>query len=227
MLEITDLKAGYGQGLVLDGLTLAVSPGEVLGLMGRNGVGKTTLLKTIMGLIAPKSGQIRFEGKTISSRRAYQIARSGIGYVPQGREIFSDFTVTENLLMGNLSATSADLETVFDLFPMLRERADSNAGSFSGGQQQQLALARALMGKPRLLLLDEPSEGIQPSIVSEISDLLSKIVSQGTALILVEQNIEMLTGLADRIAFLSKGGITTNLPATDVSIDLIREQIAI
>ena len=205
-LVIRDLVAGYGGGIVLDGVNLTVGEGEALALLGRNGVGKTTLLKTIMGLIKPRSGEIRFRDRRIDGRPPFEIARAKIGYVPQGREIFGELTVEENLLLGNLKVPDAAL--AYEYFPALAARRREPAGRLSGGQQQQLAIGRALMGRPALLLLDEPSEGIQPSIVAEIALMLGRVVRDtGLALILVEQNIAMVLALCSRAAFIDHGRI--------------------
>jgi ABC-type branched-subunit amino acid transport system ATPase component len=206
LLVLRDLVAGYGDGIVLDGLSLAVEAGEALALLGRNGVGKTTLLKTIMGLIKPRSGQIRFDDRRIDGGAPFEIARARIGYVPQGREVFGDLTVEENLLLGNLKAPNAAL--AYEYFPALAAKRREPAGRLSGGQQQQLAIGRALMGRPALLLLDEPSEGIQPSIVAEIGVILGRIRrDQGLTLILVEQNIAMVLALCTRAAFVDHGRV--------------------
>ena len=205
-LIIRDLVAGYGDGIVLDGLSLTVGEGEALALLGRNGVGKTTLLKTIMGLIRPKSGEIRCRDRCIDGRPPFEIARAGIGYVPQGRELFGELTVEENLLLGNLKARDAAL--AYGYFPALAAKRREPAGRLSGGQQQQLAIGRALMGRPALLLLDEPSEGIQPSIVAEIVLILRRIMRDtGLALILVEQNISMVLALCGRAVFIDHGRV--------------------
>lgn len=208
-LVIEGLVAGYGGGVVLDDLSLTVAPGESVALLGRNGVGKTTLLRTIMGLNQPKRGAISFDGLRIDKREPFEIARAGLGYVPQGREIFQELTVDENLLLGNLKAATAD--EVYSIFPALAEKRRTHGGRLSGGQQQQLAIGRALMGKPKLLLLDEPSEGIQPSVVGELSAILLRIIGEsGMGLVLVEQNIEMALSLADRVDFFDSGRIVAS-----------------
>ncbi|MCP5368866.1 MAG: ABC transporter ATP-binding protein [Hyphomicrobiales bacterium] len=218
MLELDRVVSGYGDGVALHGASLRVAEGEVLGLLGRNGVGKTTLLKTVMGLLRARAGTIRFAGRPIAGLRPFEIARLGVGYVPQGREIFADFTVLENLRLGNLD--SDDFSVAFDAFPVLQQRRDSLAGSFSGGQQQQLAIARALMGNPRLLLLDEPSEGIQPSIVAEIADVLRRTAAeQGVAMVLVEQNVDMALALCQRCAFIEGGVIAEEHPVEALRAD--------
>ena len=227
-LRITGLVAGYEGGVVIDGVDFAVAPGQSVALLGRNGVGKTTLLKTIMGLNRPKAGSIFYGGQRIDGRRPFEIARRGIGYVPQGREIFVDLTVEENLLLGNLKA--ADASDVYDLFPALAQKRQLQGGRLSGGQQQQLAIGRALMGRPTLLLLDEPSEGIQPSVVSEISEILAATIRErGMGLVLVEQNIDMALGLADRVDFMEEGRVVATSSAEALRTDqrLIEEHMAL
>jgi len=206
LLHIAGLEAGYGAGTVLHGVDLTVAEGEAVAVLGRNGVGKTTLMKTVMGLLRPRAGTIRFAGAAIGGLPPYAIARAGIGYVPQGRAVFAELSVEENLLLGDLRAPDAG--RAWRLFPMLAERRREPAGRLSGGQQQQLALARALMGRPRLLLLDEPSEGLQPSVVLEIADTLAAVAAaEGLALVLVEQNIDLALRLAGRAAFMDRGRV--------------------
>ena len=209
MLELQELTSGYGRGTVLDRVSLRVGKGEVLGLLGPNGAGKTTLLKTVMGLIRARSGHVRFDNADLSSAASYEIARRGIAYVPQGRQIFDDFTVEQNLRMGDLD--SGRFERAYGPFPSLADWRHKRAGDLSGGQQQQLAIGRALMGAPKLLLLDEPSEGLQPSMVAEITGALGTIARDtGAAILLVEQNIDMVLGLCGRCAFLEGGRITAH-----------------
>jgi urea ABC transporter ATP-binding protein UrtE len=208
-LVVSDLVAGYGGGVVLEGLSLAVPAGKSVALLGRNGVGKTTLLKTVMGLVRPKSGSITFAGRRIDRHEPFEVARAGIGYVPQGREVFADLSVEENLLLGDLKARDAD--TVYAIFPALAEKRSTAGGRLSGGQQQQLAIGRALMAKPKLLLLDEPSEGIQPSVVEEITAILARIVKeQGMALLLVEQNVEIALRLTEQVFFIDQGRVVAS-----------------
>jgi urea ABC transporter ATP-binding protein UrtE len=217
-LAIERLVAGYGGGVVIDISSFAVAPGESVAILGRNGVGKTTLLRTIMGHIRPRHGTIAFSGNRIDRREPFEIARLGIGYVPQGREVFPELTVEENLLLGNLKAVGAD--DIYAIFPALAERRRTPGGRLSGGQQQQLAIGRALMAKPRLLLLDEPSEGIQPSVIGEIAKILGDLTrARGMAMILVEQNVAMALKLATRIDVIDNGRIvlsesTATLTAT-------------
>lgn len=220
MLTIEGLHASYGGSLILQGVDLSVRHGEIKALMGRNGMGKTTLLKTIMGLLVPRSGKILLEGTPIQGLRTHEIAGSGIGYVPQGREIFNDFTVWENLRLGLLRNARSRREIpreIFEYFPILAERQNQRAGSFSGGEQQMLAIARALVSHPKLLLLDEPSEGIQPSIVDQICDILKKINQEtGLTIVIVEQNVDMLLNVADTCEFMEKGRIVETCSIEDV-----------
>ena len=209
MLEIADLHAAYGPVPVLAGVDLRVARGEVLALLGRNGVGKTTLMRSIIGLLRPSRGSARLEGDALIGLHPHQIARRGIAYVPQGRGIFAKLTVRENLLIGTRAAARAEIpEEVFERFPILKERVAQAGGTLSGGQQQMLAIARALCSRPKLLLLDEPSEGVQPNIVQEIGMLIRDIVERsGIAILLVEQNLDLALQTAHRCAFMEKGRI--------------------
>ena len=233
MLTIETLEAGYGEARVLRGLDLTVGVGEILALLGRNGMGKTTLMRAIMGLLPARAGRIAVAGQDITGRKPFEIARLGVGYVPQGREIFGAFTVEENLVMGQLGQDTRNAplpEALFDYFPILAERRRQSAGTLSGGEQQQLAIARALVAEPRLLLLDEPSEGIQPSIVEQIAETLAAISrDRGLTLVLVEQNIEMALDLADRCAFLEDGRIAQETSAAAAHADetLLQRYLAI
>jgi branched-chain amino acid transport system ATP-binding protein/urea transport system ATP-binding protein len=223
MLTIEGLVSGYGESRVLAGLDLALAEGEVVALLGRNGMGKTTLLRSVMGLLRAQAGRVSFKGREITRRRPYEIAKLGIAYVPQGREIFPGFSVEENLLMGLLGKPalgSAPPARIFEHFPILAERRHQTAATLSGGQQQQLAIARALVGRPELLLLDEPSEGIQPSIVEEITDILARIAAEeGLTILLVEQDVEMALALAGRCAFMENGRIVAEHAAAAVRED--------
>jgi urea ABC transporter ATP-binding protein UrtE len=222
MLEVENVVAGYRSGgKVLDGVSFSLARGEIVALLGRNGMGKTTLMRTLTGQLPLQAGSIRFEGADLVGRPSYRFAQAGIGYVPQGREIFADFTVEQNLLMGVLGkdGISARLPPdVFDVFPILGERRHQRAGTLSGGQQQQLAIMRALVGRPRLLLLDEPSEGIQPSIVDDIAATVGRIARQsGLTVLVVEQNLDFVQALASRILFMENGRIADS---TDQVADL-------
>lgn len=221
LLEVAGLVAGYGGGTVLHGLDLAVAPGERVAVLGRNGVGKTTLLKTVMGLVRPRAGTVRFAGAGIGGQPPFRIARAGIAYVPQGREVFADLTVEENLILGDLQA--ADAGRAYAVFPALAGRRREAAGRLSGGQQQQLAIARALMARPRLLLLDEPSEGVQPSVVLELAEALAAVATaEGMALVLVEQNVDLALRLAGRAVFMDRGRIVAEELAADLRADRSR-----
>jgi urea ABC transporter ATP-binding protein UrtE len=224
VLIVRDLAAGYQRGSrVLDGVTLRIERGEVVALMGRNGMGKTTLMKAIAGHLLDAAGSIIFNGMEILGLAPHQIANFGVGYVPQGRDIFSDFTTEENLLMGVVGKKQLPNRVpdwVYEIFPVLAERRRQFAGTLSGGQQQQLAIARALVGEPILLLLDEPSEGIQPSIVQEIARTIRKIAGQRNLTILVvEQNLEFVLSTASRCLFMENGRIAEEAPVELVRSD--------
>ena len=212
MLRVENLRARYGESRVLRGLDIEVGAGEIAGVLGRNGMGKTTLLKAVAGLLRPESGKIEFQGRDITSARPEARARLGVAYVPQGREIFPQLSVRENLLLG-LEAHPARPrsydEGVFELFPALREMLGRKGGALSGGQQQQLAIARALVSEPRLLLLDEPTEGIEPSVILDIESVLWKIKERGeVGVILVEQYLEFAWRLSDKYCVMEKGEFT-------------------
>jgi len=217
VLIVRDLAAGYQRGSrVLDGVTLRIERGEVVALMGRNGMGKTTLMKAIAGQLLDATGSIIFNGVEILGLAPHQIANFGVGYVPQGRDIFSDFTTEENLLMGVVGKKQLPNRVpdwVYEIFPVLAERRRQFAGTLSGGQQQQLAIVRALVGEPILLLLDEPSEGIQPSIVQEIARTIRKIAGQrNLTILIVEQNLEFVLSTASRCLFMENGRIAEEAP---------------
>lgn len=226
MLSIENVFASYGGSLVLQGVSLSINEKEVKALMGRNGVGKTTLMRTVMGLLPLRSGEIFFNGRPIHHLRTYEIANLGLSYVPQGREIFANFTVLENLRLGMLKSARSSRkipEEVFEYFPILAQRKNQKAGTFSGGEQQMLAIARALVTRPKMLLLDEPSEGIQPSIVDHISEILKKINREmGLTIFLVEQNVDMVLDIADSCAIMEKGRIVE-----ECSMGIIRQDDSI
>jgi branched-chain amino acid transport system ATP-binding protein len=219
VLTVRDLHSGYGAGDILQGVEINVSPSEIVAVVGRNGVGKTTLMKTIMGLVKARAGEIRFAGTDISRRQPEERARLGLGYVPQGKMIFSHLTVAENLRMGERinEGKPKDREIVFNYFPILKERLSQKGGTLSGGEQQALAIARALVGQPEILLLDEPSESIQPSIIIEIGEVLARLNREtGVTIVIVEQNLGLIGAVAQRGYVLDKGHITTELTRTDV-----------
>jgi urea ABC transporter ATP-binding protein UrtE len=226
MLMIRGLTGGYQRGSrVLDDLSLDIERGEIVALMGRNGMGKSTLVKAIAGHLPEISGSIRFNGREIRGCAPHEIANLGIGYVPQGREIFADFTAEENLLMGVIGKTHLPNRVpswAYEIFPMLHERRDQRAGTLSGGQQQQLAIMRALVGEPDFLLLDEPSEGIQPSIVQEISRTVRRIAAEkNLTVLLVEQNLEFVVEIAKRCLFIENGRILA-----EAASDRVRQEPA-
>lgn len=212
MLKIKELKASYGGSLVLQGVDLEVSEGHIVALMGRNGVGKTTLLKSMMGLVAASAGHVFLDGKDIVGLPPHKISNLGISYVPQGKGIFQSFSVYENLRLGILKYNRKDRiipKEVFEYFPILEKRKSQRAGSFSGGEQQMLAIARALVSNPKILLLDEPTEGIQPLIVEEIGRILVKINKEkGVTIFIVEQNVDLILEIAQECFFMEKGRIT-------------------
>jgi urea transport system ATP-binding protein len=211
MLSLTNLESWYGRSRALNGISLEVPEGKITGIAGRNGTGKTTLLKTIMGLTDSAKGVVRLGGRDISATPTHMRARAGIAYVPQGRGIIPDFTVRENIVMGgfaNRAGKRAVPEIVPELFPYLAENMDRRGGLLSGGQQQQLAIARALAAEPDVVLLDEPNEGIQPSIVEDIEKVILRMSRDfGLTVILVEQNIGFLRRAASRFAMLEKGAV--------------------
>jgi urea transport system ATP-binding protein len=210
-LSLRDVNTYYGESHILQNASLEVEQGRMTTLLGRNGMGKTTLMRTITGLTPPKSGEIEFDHKRVDRLQPHEIYALGVGYVPQGRHVFPYLTVHENLRMGLKNKgqrKSAVLDRMFDLFPILRERLKQKAGTLSGGEQQQLAIARALAGEVRLLLLDEPTEGIQPSIVDEILGLLVRInKEEGLTVFLVEQNMELALSVAHDFYILQKGQV--------------------
>ena len=221
MLELNSIDTGYGSAQVLRGLSLTVQPGEIHCLMGRNGAGKTTTMQTIMGLLPLWSGQISLDGQDIAALPAHQIPKQGIGYVPQGRRLFSELTVAQNLEIG-LMARKSGPETrdkVLTLFPRLRERLNQRAQTLSGGEQQMLATARALCLNPKVLLLDEPTEGLQPSMIEAIRSVIVQMRATGTAVLLVEQRIDAVLSVADRVTFIENGQGRETLPADDLRQD--------
>jgi branched-chain amino acid transport system ATP-binding protein len=215
MLEVSRLHSGYGRIPILAGVTLSVSDGEIVGILGHNGMGKTTLLRTLMGYLPATDGNVHFDGEDITRLSPTARARRGIGYVPQGREIFSTLTVAENLRMGclRLPDSRRTIDAILADFPRLTRLLDRAGGALSGGEQQLLALARCLCAEPRLILLDEPTEGIQPSIIEEmIETLLSVRRRRPVTMVLVEQNLNFIASLADRILILQKGEVTREIP---------------
>jgi branched-chain amino acid transport system ATP-binding protein len=208
MLEVLDVSAGYATGTVLRGVSLTVAEGELLALLGRNGMGKTTLLRAIAGLRPPvlTRGSIRVAGEEVSTLPSYQVARRGVSLVPQGRRVFGSLTVEENLRIVARPNRGWDLGRVYDLFPRLVERRSQVSSTLSGGEQQMLAIGRSLMTDPRLLLMDEPSEGLAPAVLDLILDRLRQIKLQGQAVLLAEQNVDLALEVADRVCILGEAG---------------------
>lgn len=232
MLKVNDLAVSYGATPVLSGVSLAVDSGEIVAVIGRNAVGKTTLLKAIMGLLPTRSGTISLNAEDLTSLPAYHRARRGLGYVPQGRMIFADLTVHENLLIGadlDRKAGNNRIEAVLHEFPRLGERLRQLGGTLSVGEQQMLALGRTLVGDPKVLLLDEPTAGIQPSVVAEIEDLLRAVNAQrGLPMILVEHNVEMVAALSSRVYVMDKGNIVAEIEPGQVQDEsIVRAYLAI
>jgi branched-chain amino acid transport system ATP-binding protein len=222
LLELENLRVHYGKIEAIKGISLAVDEGEIVTLIGANGAGKTTTLKTISGIRPVSSGRIVFEGKDISKLAGFKRVLAGIGQAPEGRGIFPGMTVIENLLMGAYArkgSVSADLEEVFDLFPRLAERKSQMGGTMSGGEQQMLAIGRAMMTKPRVLLLDEPSMGLAPRLVAQIFSIIAEINRRGTTVLLVEQNARQALGLAHRAYVLETGRVVKSAPAADLLDD--------
>jgi len=218
MLNVADLHAAYGQSEVLHGLSFDVAPGEIVAIMGRNGMGKTTLMKTLMGIVPERVGRIAIEGQELAGRKTFRRVGLGFGYVPQGRAIFSAMTVQENVETGLSSTGEKEVEAdIYELFPVLLEMKTRRGGNLSGGQQQQLAIARALASKPKVLLLDEPTEGIQPSIIKEMADVLKRIRDQkGLSIVVSEQVLSFALDVADRILVIEKGSFVHEAKRADV-----------
>ena len=222
-LALSGVDALYGDSHVLHGVSFALLSGRVLALLGRNGAGKTTCLNVIVGFLAPRSGEIRLSGESIARLAPETIARKGVGFVPQGRRVFPSLTVREHLLVARRtrdgSARTWTIERVLELFPALAARQRQAAGSLSGGEQQMLAIARALMGNPRVLLLDEPSEGLAPVIVAELGRTIARLKQEGQSILLVEQNVNLAFSLADDVVLLNTGRVVFTGAAADAQND--------
>jgi branched-chain amino acid transport system ATP-binding protein len=235
LIAVEDVHTYYGKSHILHGVTLHVGSGEVVGLLGRNGVGKSTTLKTIMGLVQPERGKILLAGAPITGTPAHKLARLGIGYVPEDRRIFRLLTVMENLRTGldRRGVTEARkqelLEKVFAYFPVLAERRNQAGGTLSGGEQQMLAIARAMMLEPRIILLDEPTEGLMPRMVSQIRQIIDVLHREGVAILLVEQNVPLTLEASERIYIMEKGMVRHHAAASEINIGdtVIREYLGV
>jgi branched-chain amino acid transport system ATP-binding protein len=215
VLEVRDLRAGYGRVPILQGIHLSLAGGEAVGILGHNGMGKTTLVKALIGILRPTAGRIVFQGQDITAAAPFERVRRGLGYVPQGREIFPGLSVLDNLRMGIAGGGRSEtdvLDGIFQRFPLLRSMRERLGGALSGGEQQILAIARCLCGEPRLILMDEPTEGIQPSIIDLIQDTLIELrQSRRQSLIVVEQNLDFIAGLCERVLTINRGQIVQEL----------------
>ena len=230
MLQVKNINQYYGGSHILRDVSIQAHLGKVTVVLGRNGVGKTTLLKSLMGLVAIKTGSIEFDGRLIHKDTPYQRARAGIGFVPQGREIFARLTVEENLRMGLAykSASTAIPAELYELFPVLKQMLNRRGGDLSGGQQQQLAIARALAAKPKLLILDEPTEGIQPSIIKDIGRVIRMLADRGDmAILLVEQYYDFAQELADNYVVMERGAVLASGLGRDMETNGVRQMVAI
>ncbi len=222
LLEVRDIHTAYGRSRALFGVSLVVEQGSCVCLLGRNGVGKTTTMRSIMGLTPPSSGQVLWKGVDITRRRPFEIARAGIGFVPEDRRVFADLSVLENLDVGGRAAArpgSWTVEAVFRLFPKLRELSGRRAGHLSGGEQQMLTIGRTLMGNPELLLLDEPSEGLAPLVVEALLEQVAELKRQGLTILLAEQGLHFSLALADRVYVLQKGAVRFSGPSSALRDD--------
>jgi branched-chain amino acid transport system ATP-binding protein len=235
LLTVDDVHTYYGKSHILHGVSLRVEPGEVVGLLGRNGVGKSTTLKTIMGLVRPSAGRIRLEAQDITGMAPQRLARQGIAWVPEDRRIFKLLTVMENLRTG-LDRSGMDdarreslLEKVYTNFPVLRERRNQAGGTLSGGEQQMLAIARAMMLEPRIILLDEPTEGLMPRMVGKIREIIDVLHGDGVAILLVEQNVPLTLAASNRVYLMEKGVVRHEASAADLRLDdgVVRQYLGV
>jgi branched-chain amino acid transport system ATP-binding protein len=225
LISVEGVHTYYGKSHILNGVSLQVAPGEVVGLLGRNGVGKSTTLKTIMGLINASAGRIVYEGRAVTGQPSHKLARIGIAYVPEDRRIFRLLTVMENLRTGldrhgvSEAQKKKLLEKVFQFFPRLAERRNQAGGTLSGGEQQMLAIARAMMLEPKIVLLDEPTEGLMPRMVSQIREIIEVLHKDGVAILLVEQNVPLTLAASQRVYFMEKGAVQHHAAAAELSVD--------
>jgi urea transport system ATP-binding protein len=229
MLDITDYHVAYGQSEVLHGLNVSVAPNEIVAIMGRNGMGKTTLMKALMGIIPAKSGTVRMNGAEVGRLKSYERVAKGLAYVPQGRMIFSTMTVKENIETGLVASGGSKVpDDIYELFPVLLEMKNRRGGNLSGGQQQQLAIARALATKPKVLLLDEPTEGIQPSIIQEMARTLKRIRDErGLSIVVSEQVLSFALDIADRVLVIENGEIVRDELRASVDAEQVAKFLSV
>jgi branched-chain amino acid transport system ATP-binding protein len=224
LILVEDVHTYYGKSHILNGVSLQVAPGEVVGLLGRNGVGKSTTLKTIMGLVQPRQGSVLLDGKAVTGLPAHKLARLGVGYVPEDRRIFPLLTVMENLRTGLDRGGVGDahkralLDKAFAFFPRLAERRNQAGGTLSGGEQQMLAIARAMMLEPRIILLDEPTEGLMPRMVSQIREIIDVLHGEGVAILLVEQNVPLTLAASQRVYIMEKGSVRHHCASSEIDV---------
>jgi branched-chain amino acid transport system ATP-binding protein len=235
IVRVEDVHTYYGKSHILHGVSLHVGPGEVVGLLGRNGVGKSTTLKTIMGLVRPTHGTVMLDGNAITGLAPHKLARLGIGYVPEDRRIFRLLTVMENLRTGfDRNGVTEDrrkalLDKVFAYFPVLAERRNQAGGTLSGGEQQMLAIARAMMLEPKIILLDEPTEGLMPRMVSQIGQIIEVLHNEGVAILLVEQNVPLTLAASQRVYLMEKGSVRHHCAASEINVNdpLIKQYLGV
>jgi urea transport system ATP-binding protein len=231
MLTLSNISVSYDGSRILRDVSLTVLPGQVVCLMGRNGVGKTTTLKSIIGLVSPDSGSVKIGSSEMTRLKPDQRARHGLGYVPQGRDIFPNLTVWENLRIGAIAQgrrINGELDRVFDLFPILKEMLERKGGVLSGGQQQQLAIGRALLTNPKVLLLDEPTEGIQPNIIDQIGDTIKKLRAQGgIGILLVEQYLDFCLEVGDSFYIMDRGAIVADGAISQLNDDIVKKHLTV
>ncbi|MDF1764745.1 MAG: urea ABC transporter ATP-binding subunit UrtE [Oleibacter sp.] len=229
MLQITDYSVAYGQSTIIGGMNLTLNPNEIIAVLGRNGMGKTTLMKSLIGMIPSKGGSVKLDSKELTTLKSFERVAAGVGFVPQGRMIFSTMTVKENIETGLTSTGEKEIPSdLYELFPVLDEMKDRRGGNLSGGQQQQLAIARALASKPSVLLLDEPTEGIQPSIIKEMARTLKKIRDKrGLSIMVSEQVLSFALDVADRILVIEKGQIILDVPVAEANQETISKYLSV
>jgi branched-chain amino acid transport system ATP-binding protein len=224
LLQVEDLVAGYAGSRVLDGVSLRVRAGEAVTLLGRNGVGKTTFIETVMGMVKATSGHVYVDGQDVTGRQPHIVSKAGVAIVPQGRRVFAPLTVEENLEIAVRKGGEWTVERVYDLMPRLRERRTNLGSQLSGGEQQMLAIGRALLCSPRLMLLDEPSDGLAPTVVEQVGEILTDLARTGLAVLIVEQDLRLAFDVADRVAVMTKGSIVHESSVADFRADGARAQ---